>query len=193
MVWYPAYLNEKQDLVDWAIQQRPDLKTGHIPDIVMRLADQKIWTILSDEGIRVTYAGTVSGNTVTPADINGLLWAASLSFGLEELSYRGTIHYTPGGLEQTKFGQASHKFMRMQPMFFIPRGSEGLDRMMPFRSFKQVGQQYVEAWMNLYIIERDGRRFSVGGIAFDNTSRGYGWNAQSGFMEYADEQSSGML
>ena len=112
MVWYPAYLSDKQELVDWAQDQRPDLTTGMIPDSAYRMADQMVWMILSDEDIRVDYTGTVSGSAnPNPTDINGFLWAASLCFNLEVLAMRGTIHYTHGGLHKTVLGQVSYEFM----------------------------------------------------------------------------------
>lgn len=194
MVWYPAYLDDKQDVVDWASNQNNQLTTGDIPDVLMRMSDSMIWRHLSYEGIHVNYTGTVSGNQVEPADINGFLWAASVAFTLEQMSYRGNIHYTPGGLELTRFGQVTHKFMRMQPMFFIPRGTdiEEVDPVMPFRSFKQMGQVYVDAYINAYKDLVLGRRVVIAMVDHDMSSRGYGWNAKENIRVLADKWSSGM-
>lgn len=195
MVWYSAYLENKQEVIDWANWQANDtLTTGDLPDVVMRMSDEMIWQNLAHEGIHVTYTGTVSGNTADPPDINGFLWAASVAFTLEQMSYRGMIHYTPGGLELTRFGQVTHRFMRMQPMFFITRGTDPslVDPVMPFRSFKQMGQQYVDAYINAYHDLVVGRRGLYALIDHDTSSRGYGWNAQENIRIFADQWSSGM-
>lgn len=193
MVWYPAYLDSKQDIVDWISQQIPNATTGLIPDINLRMTDVQIFGTLETNGITVSYTGTVSGNTVSPSDINSYLWAASLAYNLEMLATRGTIHYTHGGIAQTKIGQLTTQFMRMQPMFFIPRGSEGLDKMMPFRSYKQMAQTYVQNYIKAWNLKDSGRIIASPQIDFDRTARGYAWNAQSGYMRDADAASSGLV
>jgi len=192
-MWYPAYLSDKSEIVDWAKDQRPDLIENMIPDAVLRIADTMVWMGLADEDIRVDYTGTVSGSAdPNPADINNFLWAASLFFNLEVLSMRGTIHYTHGGIQETVIGQVATKFMRQQPMFFLGKGRESLDDVMPFRSFKQLGQQFIKAWLKLYIRGRDGSLFAIPQIGYDETSRGYGWNAADSFRAIADGRSSGL-
>jgi len=192
MAWYPAYLTNKQDIVDWVSDQRPDLTTGDIPDVLLHSTDVIIWGLLENEGIAVTYTGTVSGNQVEPADIRDYLWAASLAFTLEQLAIRGTILYTHGGIQKTTFGQVTHQFMRHQPMFFIPRGAESVDHVMPFRSYKQIGQQFVKAYIQAYLQSTKGYRVAAPQVGFDLTARGYGWNAASGFMIIADNISLGL-
>lgn len=177
MTWYPAYLDSKQDIVDWAIDQNPNLNTGMIPDVDIKMADTLVFAYLSNHAIQVTYTGTVSGSQVSPTDINNFLWAASLAYNLELLSMRGTIHYTHGGIARTRFGQVTHDFMRMQPMFFIPRGSEGLDQMMPFRSYKQMAQTFMDAYVKAHLRNTQGTTFGKPAVTWDATSRGFGWNA----------------
>lgn len=193
MTWYPAYLSDKQELVDWAKEQRPNLNTGMIPDVVFRAADMLVWRELAFENIQVNYTGTVSGSaSPSPGDINSFLWAASLFFALEALAMRGTIHYTHGGLQKTMIGQIAHEFMRQQPMFFLGKGQESLDEVMPFRSFKQLAQSFCKAWLRLYMKKTYGRTTAAPVVTSDMTSRGYGWNAASGFREAADNYSSGL-
>jgi len=193
MTWYPAYLSDKTDIIDWAKDQRPDLTTGMISDTVFRLADTMVWMGLANEDIQVDYTGTVSGSAgPNPADINNFLWAASLFFNLEILSMRGTIHYTHGGIQKTVIGQVATEFMRQQPMFFLGKGRQSLDDVMPFRSFKQLGERFVKAWIKMYIRKRDGTLFSPPLVGYDETSRGYGWNAEDSFRVIADSRSSGL-
>lgn len=108
MPWYAAYL-EKQDIVDWAVDQRPDLTTGDITDSVTRMADTLLFACLTAHNISVDYTGTVSGNQASPTDINNFLWAASLAYNLEVLSMRGVINYSHGGLQATKFGKVADR------------------------------------------------------------------------------------
>lgn len=191
MVWYPAYLSNKTEIVDWAKDQRPDLDENMIPDINTRLADIMIWMRLAEEDIVVNYTGTVSGSAdPNPPDINGFLWAASLSFNLEVLSMRGTIHYTHGGISKTVIGQVSTEFMRQQPMFFLGKGREQLDDVLSFRTFKQMGQQFVDAWIKIYLRKRDGSLGGIPLVGYDESSRGYGWNAADNFRDIADGRSA---
>ena len=192
MVWYPAYL-DKQDIVDWVRKQLPRLTTGDIPDVDCRMADTIVFGHLDDHDIEINYTGTVSGSAITPTDINNYLWGASLAFNLEMLSYGGDIHYTPGGLQKTKIGDAEYTFMRMQPMFFLGQGAtQNLEPVMPFRSYKQLGQWLVNKFAQRYHLNRDGTRMVPPIVDYDKTSRGYGWNADVSFMTGADNESSGL-
>ncbi len=191
MPWFPAYLSNKSEIVDWAKDQRPDLNENMVPDIVPHLADLMVWMSLADEDIRIDYTGTVSGSAdPNPGDISSMLWAASLFFNLEILSMRGTIHYTHGGIQKTVIGQVATEFMRQQPMFFLGKGRESLDDVMPFRSFKQIGQQFVTAWKKMYLRDRDIIYNRQSMVDYDKTSRGYGWNAVDSFRTIADGISS---
>jgi hypothetical protein len=150
--------------------------------------------ILADEDITVDYTGTISGSAdPNPADINGFLWAASLCFNLEVLSMRGTIHYTHGGIQKTVIGQVTTEFMRQQPMFFLGKGREQLDDVLSFRTFKQMGQKFVTAWIKMYIRGRDGILFSAPVVDYDKSDRGYGWNAAESFRDIANARSIGLL
>lgn len=192
MVWYPAYLDDKQEIVDWIEDQRPDANTGMISDTNCKMADVTIFAQLNVANLPVTYVGNVSGNSVSPADINYFLWAASMGYNLEYLAMRGVIHYTHGGIESTKFGQVTHTFMRMQPMFFIPRGSENLDKMMPFRSYKQLAQLFVQAYIRARTRNVSGTNITPPLVVWDASDRGYGYNAYSGFRIDSDNASSGL-
>lgn len=192
MTWTPAYLDSKQDIVDWAIDQNPNLTTGMIPDVDVKMADTMVFAYLSNHNIQVNYTGTVTGSAVDPPDNNNILWAASLAYNLEFLSYRGTIHYTPGGLAKTQFGRVTQQFMRIQPMFFIPRGSQDLDLMMPFRSFKQLAQEFIDAYVKWYTRTHGGSREAIPQVTWDATSRGFGWNADLDvYQGVADAEMSG--
>jgi len=193
MVWYPAYL-DKQDIVDWVSKQSSRLTTGDILSVDLRMADLRIFAALDDEDIQVNYTGTVSGCAIIPADRNSYLWGASLCFNLEQMGYQGENMYTPGGLASTKVGGVQHEFMRMQPMFFLGQGDlANMDKVMPFQSYKQLGQWLIQRWINRYILDRDGTRVAVPVVGFDNTSRGYGWNADLSFISGADANSSGLM
>ena len=173
MTWYPAYLDSKQDIVDWVDVQNPNLDITDIRDVDVKVADTAVFAFLNNHGIRVNYTGSISGQTVHPSDINNMLWAASLAYNCEFLSYRGIIHFNVGGIAEVKHGSIVHKFMRMQPMFFIPRGSEGLDKMMPFRSFKQIAQSFLESFIHAYNEDR-GYIGNASVSIWDATSRGFG-------------------
>jgi hypothetical protein len=195
MVWYPAYISDKQEIVDWIIDQRPDAVTGMISDTNTKVADIQVWSQLMNEGITVNYTGVVSGSAAPiPADINYFLWAASLAYNLEFLAMRGTIHFTHGGIESTQFGKQTNKFMRMQPMFFIPQAGGGsiLDDVMPFRSYKQMAQSFIKAYIKAYYMGLSGTMISPPQVSFDTSSRGYGWNMGTGYRVNGDYLSSGL-
>lgn len=189
MPWYPAYLDSKQEIVDWAKEQNPNLKSDDIPDVDIKMADVMIFSVLNEHGITVDYTGTVSGGTVDPADINYFLWAASLAYNLEFLSYRGTIYYTPGGIAETRFGDIVFKFMRMQPMFFLGQGLRNLDKVMPFRSYKQIAQSFVDAFVTAKMRNVSGTTLEKPVVMWDASSRGFGWNADiDTYIEPADDE-----
>lgn len=193
MVWWPAYL-EKEDLVYWARNQRSNITTGDIPNQIFKAADTIVFGLLDDEDIQVNYTGTVSGSAASPADINNYLWGASLAFGLELMSIDGIIHYTHGGIQSTKHGAVQHTFMRMQPMFFLGGGSlDQLDKVMPFRSYKQLGQWFIQRYVRRYNRNRGGSNIAKPVVDYDKTARGYGWNADLSFMSGADNDSSGLV
>ena len=193
MVWYPAYL-DKEDLVYWARNQRSNLTTGDIPDTLIRMSDSIVFGLLDDEDIQVNYTGTVSGNVVSPTDINNYLWGASVAFALELMTYDGIIHYTPGGIQSTKHGAVHTTFMRMQPMFFLGGGNlENLDNVMPFRSYKQLGQWFLKRYIKRYNRNAGGSNIAKPVVDYDKTARGYGWNADLSFMSGADAKSSGLV
>jgi hypothetical protein len=190
MTWYPAYLDSKQEIVDMASYQRPGFTTDDVKDVDVKMADTKIFLYLSNEGIDVDYSGTEPDAEITPSDINNFLWAASIAFNLEFLSYRGVIHYQTGGIQKTRFGEVMHQFMRQQPMFFLGSGSlENIDKVMPFHSFKQLGQLLVNAFIKAYHRNKDGSAMAKPAFGWDASSRGYGWNASvKDYIEQADKQ-----
>jgi len=189
MTWYPAYLDSKQDIVDWASDQNPNLTTGDIKDVDVKMADIWIFAQLRSEGIDVDYTGTVSGSTSTPSDRNYMLWAASLSYNLEFLAYRGSIYYAPGGIQKTRFGDITYEFMKMQPMFFMQSGGKSLDNVMPFRSYKQLGQQFVDAYIRAYWKDTLGSTEVCPVISWDASSRGFAWNANiDDYIKTADRE-----
>ena len=178
MTWYPAYLDDKQELVDFVKTQRPTLKVDDIYDVDLKFADAAIFSYLYKfGGIKVSYIGTTSGNDSNVPDQLQLLWGASLAYNCEFLSYRGIISYNVGGVEENRRGSVATKFMRMQPMFFMGNNPENMDAVMPFRSFKQIAQQFLDSFIKLYNNESGATQAYKPQMAWDTTARGYGANA----------------
>lgn len=194
MNWYPAYLSDKQDLVDFVSIQRPKLSEDKISDVDLRMADAMIFSYLYDFGtIKVTYDGTVSGNIPNVPDQLSLLWAASMAYNCEFLSYRGIISYNVGGVQESRAGNVTTKFMRMQPMFFMGNNPRNLDHVIPFRSFKQMAQHFLDSFINIYHAD-SGTKWGQPVYAWDPTSRGYGWNANlDDYMKYYDNELTGSV
>jgi hypothetical protein len=190
MTWYPAYLDSKQEIVDWISNQRNRIDVSDISDVDIKMADTMIFSYLSNERIEIDYTGTVSGSVVSPSDINNMLWAASLAYNFEFLSYRGMIHYTPGGVHRTRVGQVLTEFMRQQPMFFMGRGGDvgNMDPVMPFRSFKQIGQWFVNSYVIAYQNKYKGGNIAKPKVGWDASSRGFGWNADINSYAKADDR-----
>jgi hypothetical protein len=177
MTWYPAYLSDKQELVDFVNVQRPTLKKEHIFDVDVKWADTLVFSYLYQFGnIKVTYNGEVSGNTPNVPDQLNLLWAATMAYNCELLSYRGIISYNVGGIQESRAGNIATKFMRMQPMFFMGNNPQNLDHVMPFRSFKQMAQHFLDTFIKLYH-DDSGVKYGQPVWAWDATSRGFAWNA----------------
>ena len=190
MVWYPAYLESKQEIVDFCITQRPDLKTGMIFDVDLKMADTAIFSYLFlFGGIKGNYNG-VSGSSVVPLDELNLLWGASLAYNCEFMSYRGIIHYNVGGIDESRHGSVTTKFMRMQPMFFMGNNPGNLDPVMPFRSFKQIAQSFLDSYIQVYQDTHDINPMKpISG--WDMSSRGYGANVDLDYVRQADAELTG--
>ena len=191
MSWYPAYIN-KQELVDFIKTQRPKFTVADIFDVDIKFADTTVFSYLYNFGkIKIIYDGDSSGNTPDIADQLNLLWAASLAFNCEMLSYRGVISYNVGGIQQVKAGDIVTQFMRMQPMFFMGNNPTNLDGVMPFRSFKQIGQHFLETFIIMHNADK-GVKWGQPVFAWDPTSRGFAWNANlTDYMELYDAELTG--
>lgn len=194
MNWYPAYISDKQDLIDFVTIQRPKLSQDKIFDVDLRMADTAVFSYLYNFGtIKVTYDGTVSGNVADIPDQLNLLWAASMAYNCEFLSYRGIISYNVGGIDQSTAGAVTTKFMRMQPMFFMGANPNNMDAVMPFRSFKQIAQHFLDTFIKLHNNE-EGIKWGQPIWAWDPTSRGYGWNASlDDYLKTYDNELTGSV
>ena len=190
MTWYPAYLENKQEIVDMANTQRPNLTVDDIKDVDVKMADTMVFVYLSNEDIDIEYTGTDPDAEISPSDINNFLWAASIAYNLEFLSYRGVIHYQTGGVQKTQFGEVMHQFMRMQPMFFLGSGAlQNIDKVMPFRTFKQLAQLLMEAYIRAYYRNENDTFITKPQMSWDASSRGYGWNANViDYIKAADDE-----
>jgi len=136
--------------------------------------DGKPEVVYNHGKIRGDYNG-VSGTVALPQDILNLLWGASLFYMMENLSYRGIIHYTPGGIQETRIGNVQTQFMRQQPMFFMGRGNPGnLGPVMPFRSYKQIAEGLLDSYIEVYHGDSGSRWQDYSYQAWDRTSRGFG-------------------
>jgi len=175
MTWYPAYLDGKSELVDMVSDQRPDFTVDNVKDIDLKMADTFIFSYLYNHGkIRGDYNG-VSGTVALPQDKLNLLWGASLFYLCESLSYRGIIHYTPGGIQETRIGNVHTQFMRQQPMFFLGRGNPlNLRPLQPFRSFRQAAEELLETYIKIYNDDSGTSWTDQSYQAWDRTSRGFG-------------------
>ena len=177
MTWFPAYLADKQELVDFVKVQRSTLEIEHIYDVDVKYADTLLFSYLYKFGsIRVAYDGTVSGNVPNVSDQLNLLWAASMAYNCEMMSYRGTISYNVGGIQEASAGDITTKFMRMQPMFFMGSNPQNLDSVMPFRSYKQMAQHFLDTFIKINNAD-SGIKWGQPVWAWDASSRGFAWNA----------------
>lgn len=175
MVWYSAYLSGdgKEEVVDFIKTQRPGLTTGAVEEIDLKITDTAIFSYLYKFGrIKGSYDG-VSGSVPSPTDQLNFLWAASLAYMCEFMAYRGIIHFNVGGIQESKVGDLRTRFMRMQPMFFMGNNPRNLNPVQPFRSFKQIAEQFLDSYILLYNNE-SGSQPARPIIAWDPTSRGYG-------------------
>lgn len=192
MTWYSAYVDSKQDVIDFIGQQRPDLTTDDITDTDLKMADTLVFSYLYKSGrIKVTYDGTSEDSTPSVSDELNLLWLATICYLCELLSYRGIIHYNVGGIQKTKVGSTITEFMNMQPMFFMGSNPGGLDPVRPFRSFKQLGQELITTFISLYNKDEKIDGFAPS-LVWDSSSRGYGWNANiDDYIGVADSELTG--
>ena len=190
MPYYPAYI-DTGDIVDFCKAQNPDFNSGDLYGIDMELADTLMGKRLYDHGmIKFSYNGT-SGATKAPTDKQRLLRAASLMYNAESLSYRGKIQYNVGGIQELYANQVRRRYMRMQPMFFMGNNPDRMDAVMPFRSFKQIGDACVLTYCTMFH-QDSGTKGAQPVMAWDASSRGFGAIADlDDYMNYYDDELTG--
>lgn len=171
------YVN-KATLLEWVNVQRPFIGAADIPDIIMDKSHIKVDTVLMRMG---------HVNTPTRNDTHDFLKMACASFALAMLCKAKIIAQTSGELLREEFRDIQIDYQRTNPLFFFATGtSKSFMDLLPYETLRMYGYAYLRAYMKWRFYQTTGKKYPVGKVAFDKSSRGAYWNAPTSASDAAD-------
>jgi len=171
------YVN-KATLMEWVNVQRPFLTEADIPNIIMDKAHRKVDTVL----MRM-------GNVIIPTrnDIHDFLKMGCASFALAMLCKAKIIAQTSGELLREEFRDIQIDYQRTNPLFFFATGtSKSFMDLLPYETLRMYGYAYLRAYIKWRFYQKTGKKYPLGKVAFDKSSRGAYWNESSDYSDAAD-------
>lgn len=169
---------DKATLMEWINVQRPFLTVAGIPNIIMDKAHIKVDTVL----MRM-------GNVITPTknDSHDFLKMGCASFALAMLCKAKIIAQTSGELLREEFRDIQIDYQRTNPLFFFATGtSKSFMDLLPYETLRMYGYAYLRAYIKWRFYQTTGKKYPVGKVAFDKSSRGAYWNAPNSDADVAD-------
>lgn len=169
---------DKATLMEWINVQRPFLTVAGIPNIIMDKAHIKVDTVL----MRM-------GNVITPTknDSHDFLKMGCASFALAMLCKAKIIAQTSGELLREEFRDIQIDYQRTNPLFFFATGtSKSFMDLLPYETLRMYGYAYLRAYIKWRFYQKTGKKYPVGKVAFDKSSRGAYWNAPNSDADVAD-------
>jgi len=164
------YVN-KATILEWVNVQRPFIGETDIPDIIMDKAHTKVDAILMRLGVV---------DTPTRNDSHDFLKMSCASFALTMLCKAKIIAQTTGELLREQFRDIQIDYQRTNPLFFFATGtSKSFMDLLPYETFRMYGYAYLRAYTKWLFYQKYGKKYPVGKLAFDRSSRGAYWNESS--------------
>ncbi len=173
---------EKSDVVAWVqIQLGDDFGKNDLPQIIVDMATTKVLAELVKRRVKTL---------PTENDDNNFLKFATMSFVLELLCKSRKITQSSGDVLRDRFGDVIHDYQRSNPLFFFAQGtSESFMALLPYETFRMYGYAYCDSYMKRAFYDRTGNTIPHGRIAYDKTSRGFGFEIDDDIVEQADDES----
>ncbi len=129
------------------------------------------------------------GYVVTPIrnDTHDFLKMGCASFALAMLCKAKIIAQTSGELLREEFRDIQIDYQRTNPLFFFATGtSKSFMDLLPYETLRMYGYAYLRGYVKWRFYQTTGKKYPVGKLAFDKTSRGAYWNAPISASDAAD-------
>lgn len=169
----------KSDIVSWINLQDSNFSASDIPDILIDEAHRKV----DAELVRLGVMDVPDSN-----DSLDLLKFASFNGALTLLCKSGIIQEINGKVLQERFGEVAYRYQQANPLFFFAQGSnKQFLELLPEESFRMLMYSFIRAYAKYQFYQEYESKVPKPRLAFDRTSRGYGWNIHMEVIESADK------
>ena len=172
---------EKGDIVAWVQLQLEDFEEDDLPDIIVDMATSKVLAELVKRRVKILPAVD---------DENHFLKFGTMCFTLELLCKSRKITQSSGDVLRDRFGDVIHDYQRSNPLFFFAQGtSESFMALLPYETFRMYAYAYCDSYMKRAFYDRTGNTIPHARIAWDKTTRGFGWEIDEEVVEESDDES----
>ncbi len=177
MAYIHKYVN-KATILEWVNVQRSFLGEDGIPNLIMNQGHFKVDSAVMKMGIV---------NTPTRNDSHSFLKMACSCFVLALMCKAKIIAQTSGELLREEFRDIQINYQNTNPLFFFATGtSKSFMDLLPYETLRMYGYAYLRAYVKWRFYQRTGKKYPVGKVAFDKSSRGAYWNAPNSESDVAD-------
>lgn len=163
----------KSEILTWVNLQFRDeevLTESDIPDEIIEEANAKTVTEL----LRLSIA---PGDIPEESDDFMMLKYATQAFSLSLLCKARVITQTSGEILSEAFGEVSYQYQRLNPLFFFATGtSKPFQELLPQETFRMLFYSFLRGYERYYFYQQYGKTQPGPKLAYDKTSRGFGWN-----------------
>lgn len=130
---------------------------------------------------------------IRPKNINdrfNLLWTAAICIALELLCNTGKVTWSTGDVALQRLNKVTYGYQRWQPMFFFATGaSKPFQGLLPHATYRMMAYALVKAYCDDDFFKENGSQRAIPVLTVDQTSRGFGWNTDEGFISAEDMES----
>ena len=160
---YTSKYVDKATVLEWVNVQRSFIGESDIPDMIMNKSHTKVDTVLMRMG---------QVNIPTRNDRHDFLKMGCASFVLAMLCKAKVIAQTSGELLRERFRDIQIDYQRTNPLFFFATGtSKSFMDLLPYETLRMYGYAYIRAYIKWRFYQKTGKKYPVGKLAFDKTSR----------------------
>lgn len=154
--------------------------SAQISNVLMKMINALIDQWIIEHGLR-------------PKNINdrfNLLWTAAICMGLELLCNTRQVSWSTGDVALEKLNRVTYGYQRWQPMFFFATGSSRpFEGLLPHATYRMMAYSLVRAYCDDDFFKKYGSQRAIPVLTVDQTSRGFGWNTDEGFVTAEDMDS----
>ena len=162
----------KDDIIFFVRMFDTEFNEEKIDDRFLKIANARVDAWIIEKGLQP--------KNTNISDSFNLLWSACICFALELLCYTGVVQWSTGDVALQRLNRVTYQFQRWQPMFFFASGSsDPFKGLLPHETYRMMAYAYVEAYCRKDFFNKNGSVYPIPKVSFDNTTRGYRWNADN--------------